>query len=109
TRFKQRGCVGVQHLWWECVARACARGRAPGVLSNRRTELALTDKLGTVVTSVDASEGSVLDTYSPNPFGASDETPPGFGFTSHREEQELGLIDMRARLYDPAIGRFLSP
>jgi len=31
------------------------------------------------------------------------------GFTSHKQESALRLIDMRARWYDPAIGRFLSP
>jgi len=30
------------------------------------------------------------------------------GFTSHEEIQELGLINMNARLYDPVIGRFMS-
>jgi RHS repeat-associated protein len=30
------------------------------------------------------------------------------GFTSHEEIQEMGLINMNARLYDPIIGRFMS-
>ncbi len=30
------------------------------------------------------------------------------GFTSHEEIQELGLVNMNARLYDPVIGRFVS-
>jgi len=32
-----------------------------------------------------------------------------FGYTSHEEEAELGLINMRARMYDPVVGRFLQP
>ncbi|XYH92486.1 RHS repeat domain-containing protein [Sorangium sp. So ce1128] len=31
------------------------------------------------------------------------------GFTGHRHDEELGLIDMRGRLYDPNLRRFLTP
>ncbi|XYH92488.1 FG-GAP-like repeat-containing protein [Sorangium sp. So ce1128] len=31
------------------------------------------------------------------------------GFTGHRHDEELGLIDMRGRLYDPSLRRFLTP
>ena len=31
------------------------------------------------------------------------------GYTGHEHLKEFGLINMNARLYDPAIGRFLSP
>ncbi len=31
------------------------------------------------------------------------------GFTGHRDDAELGLVYMRARYYDPLLGRFLSP
>ncbi|WP_437757383.1 RHS repeat-associated core domain-containing protein [Sorangium sp. So ce1389] len=30
------------------------------------------------------------------------------GFTGHRHDDELGLIDMRGRLYDPNLRRFLT-
>lgn len=33
----------------------------------------------------------------------------GRGYTGHEHLKEFGLINMNARLYDPAIGRFLSP
>jgi hypothetical protein len=33
----------------------------------------------------------------------------GRGFTGHEHLQQFGLINMNARLYDPALGRFLSP
>lgn len=33
----------------------------------------------------------------------------GRGFTGHEHLKEYGLINMNARLYDPALGRFLSP
>ena len=31
------------------------------------------------------------------------------GFTSHETLDDLGLVHMNARLYDPAMGRFISP
>lgn len=31
------------------------------------------------------------------------------GFTSHEHDDELGLIYMKARYYDPVLGRFISP
>jgi RHS repeat-associated protein len=31
------------------------------------------------------------------------------GFTGHPHDDDLGLIDMRGRVYDPAIRRFLTP
>jgi len=33
----------------------------------------------------------------------------GRGYTGHEHLQQFGLINMNARLYDPAVGRFLSP
>jgi RHS repeat-associated protein len=33
----------------------------------------------------------------------------GRGFTGHETMTEFGLINMNGRLYDPAVGRFLSP
>lgn len=43
---------------------------------------------------------------------ASDSVPTpilGRGYTGHRHIAGIGLIDMNARLYDPMLGRFLSP
>src|SRR5205823_2927396 len=31
------------------------------------------------------------------------------GFTGHRHDDELGLIDMQGRIYDPSQKRFLAP
>ncbi|MDE6522925.1 MAG: FG-GAP-like repeat-containing protein [Muribaculaceae bacterium] len=46
------------------------------------------------------------DTYS-----AGEEPEPfiGRGYTGHEHLVKAGLINMNARLYDPALGRFLSP
>jgi RHS repeat-associated protein len=31
------------------------------------------------------------------------------GYTGHKHDDEVGLINMRARLYDPVLGRFVQP
>jgi RHS repeat-associated protein len=31
------------------------------------------------------------------------------GFTGHEQDDELGLVNMRGRMYDPRLGRFLTP
>ncbi|MDI1447300.1 RHS repeat-associated core domain-containing protein [Polyangium sp. 6x1] len=37
--------------------------------------------------------------------------PPGImlGFTGHEEDEEIGLVHMKGRLFDPRLGRFLTP
>ncbi|KYF48056.1 hypothetical protein BE08_29955 [Sorangium cellulosum] len=46
------------------------------------------------------------DSAAPSSFGSS---PVRQGFTGHEGDDELGLINMRGRMYDPVIGRFLTP
>jgi len=41
--------------------------------------------------------------------GSEPELFLGRGYTGHEHLTQLGLINMNARLYDPALGRFLSP
>jgi RHS repeat-associated protein len=67
------------------------------------------------------SAGLVLERRSYNPFGqlrspdwATGNAPlaPGarqVGYTGHEDDQELGLVNMKGRLYEPAIGRFTTP
>lgn len=43
------------------------------------------------------------------PIGEEPKLLIGRGYTGHEHLQEYGLINMNARLYDPVIGRFLSP
>ena len=31
------------------------------------------------------------------------------GFTGHEGDDELGLVNMKGRIYDPKLGRFLTP
>ena len=42
-------------------------------------------------------------------FGSEPNLLLGRGFTGHEHLPWFGLINMNARLYDPAVGRFLSP
>lgn len=75
------------------------------------------DHLGSVAVVTDA-EGRKLETRAFDPFGTAwsfDVWPnlsasnARLGFTSHEHDDELGLINMKGRMYDPRLGRFLSP
>jgi RHS repeat-associated protein len=88
------------------------------------TEYVLTDHLGSGDAIVDGSTGTVAVRESFNPFGirrgsnwSGSPTPADaaaiagitrHGFTSHEHLDNLGLIHMGGRVYDPASGRFLS-
>lgn len=66
------------------------------------------DGLGGVGLQTDDT-GSVVAEPTADPFGAPlAATSEPYGFTGKEYEAELGLIDFGARLYDPAVGRFLS-
>jgi RHS repeat-associated protein len=79
----------------------------------------LSDHLGSLTTIVNA-ETSVVENYSFNAWGmprdASDWTQSyagdlfaGRGFTGHEHLMDFNLINMNGRIYDPVLGRFLSP
>jgi RHS repeat-associated protein len=88
------------------------------------TEYVLTDHLGSSDAIVDGSTGTVSVRESFNPFGvrrgsnwtgspsATDASAIAgitrHGFTSHEHLDNIGLIHMGGRVYDPASGRFLS-
>lgn len=77
------------------------------------------DALGSIVAVSDAN-GQVIERTLFDPWGrrqASTGGPMGLtdgpahgdrGFTGHEHLDELGLVHMNARLYDPLLGRFLS-
>ncbi|WP_437966775.1 FG-GAP-like repeat-containing protein [Sorangium sp. So ce260] len=64
--------------------------------------------------------GAVVERRSYDPFGqrrnpdwatgGPPAAPPSetIGFTGHEDEEDRSLINMRGRIYDPALGRFLS-
>ena len=80
------------------------------------------DYLGSI-TQITNSSGSLVQELSYDAWGqlrnpanqavyTPDATPEPFlgrGYTGHEHLPMFGLINMNARLYDPALGRFLSP
>jgi RHS repeat-associated protein len=56
---------------------------------------------------------AIANRWSYDPFGAirgpdSDDAKSEFGFAGEQKDAETGLINLRARYYDPALGRFLQ-
>lgn len=82
--------------------------------SNGANELLhmLTDHQGTVVAIVD-SLGNYRYQANFDPWGNQTVTRNDIGFirgyTGHEMLPEFGLINMNGRMYDPLLGRFLSP
>ncbi len=85
-----------------------------------QTAYLLSDALGSVDVVTDGG-GAVIERRSYDAFGArrnaagwgayqgaltSKVTP--VGFTGQEEDDEAGLVNMRGRIYDPKVGRFLS-
>ncbi|XXY20357.1 RHS repeat-associated core domain-containing protein [Sorangium sp. So ce216] len=77
------------------------------------------DHLGSVDALTD-EDGAVVERRSYDPFGqrrnpvwgrpaqASFESTTTRGFTGHEGDDELGLVNMKGRMYDPRVGRFLT-
>src|SRR5262249_32906723 len=78
------------------------------------------DRIGSVE-AVTSESADVLEVLAFDPHGnrvdLTDPTarvePSGagvhVGFAGHEHDDETGLVDMRARLYDPRLARFLTP
>lgn len=70
------------------------------------------DHLGSSTVMTDSS-GTVLETDGYLPYGIQRENPgitlTNYKFTDQELDTELGLYNYDARLYDPVIGRFISP
>ena len=70
-----------------------------------------TDHLGSVSVVSDGS-GALLAAQLYYPYGEvrwrAGTLPTDFTFTGQRAEASIGLLDYRARYYDPALGRFVS-
>ena len=84
---------------------------AVGLSHPEGTFFLIADALKSVVAATDPS-GTVVNTYSYEPFGATSLTNPSianpFQFTGRENEGLAGLYYYRARYYDPSIARFLS-
>jgi RHS repeat-associated protein len=95
------------------VAVVTRGGDAPGTLYMHA------DNLGSVDALTD-DNGTVVERRSYDPFGtrrnpAWGQAPPASfaskttkGFTGHESDDELGLVNMKGRVYDPKLGRFLT-
>ncbi|MCG8425510.1 MAG: toxin glutamine deamidase domain-containing protein [Proteobacteria bacterium] len=87
--------------------------RSTGLPETDETRFLLADRLGSARTITD-SDGNVVVRQRFTAFGkretALDASAGNRGFTGHEHDQDLGLglVNMRGRMYDPAIGRFLS-
>jgi RHS repeat-associated protein len=73
----------------------------------------LTDHLGSMVAITNAS-GTLISEQRYLPFGQVREdvgtiTATDFGYTGQRSLPEMGLMDYRARFYDPLLMRFIQP
>lgn len=74
--------------------------------------LAFTDNIGSILSVID-EEGSRVFDASYDAWGRQTVTKNEIGlrrgYTGHEMFNEVGIINMNGRLYDPLLGRFLSP
>jgi RHS repeat-associated protein len=85
----------------------------------QKTRYLHVDNLGSVETVTDETGSKPAEKRSYDAFGARRNpswgaAPIAFaskttrGFTGHEDDEELGLVNMKGRLYDPKVGRFLT-
>ena len=77
-----------------------------------RNFLAFTDNIGSILSVID-EEGSRVFDASYDAWGRQTVTKNEIGlrrgYTGHEMLNEVGIINMNGRLYDPVLGRFFSP
>jgi RHS repeat-associated protein len=90
-----------------------------GAVTRLPTRYLHVDQLGSIESASD--DTGAVEHFRFDPFGKrlnraalpENGTPPisgeHLGFTSHSHDDAFALINMRGRMYDPQIGRFLSP
>jgi RHS repeat-associated protein len=111
----------VEHRYFvhgsERVVAVVTRSSAP--TSEEKTRYLHVDNLGSVETVTDQTGSKSAEKRSYDAFGARRNpswgaAPVAFsslttrGFTGHEDDEELGLVNMKGRLYDPKVGRFLT-
>jgi RHS repeat-associated protein len=86
-------------------------GRIAQVAADDTTHYYLSDGLGSTIALTDA-DGDGVNTYDYDVFGAvrssTGSQPNEFRFTGEQWDDSAGLEYLRARYYDPAVGRFLG-
>ncbi|XXU81017.1 RHS repeat-associated core domain-containing protein [Sorangium sp. So ce1151] len=117
-RVTEAGSGAVEHRYYvhspERVVAIVTRGG-----SDDGTHYVHVDHLGSIDALTD-EDGDVIERRSYEPFGQrrnpvwGERAPASFssettqGFTGHESDDELGLVNMKGRMYDPRIGRFLT-
>lgn len=69
------------------------------------------------IQAITNSDGDLFKRYDYDAFGklineevlSPDARDLRFGYTGHEHDNDLGLINMKGRIYDPTLARFLSP
>jgi filamentous hemagglutinin len=83
-----------------------------GFVEGTNTYLYGRDRLGSIVELIDAATGNIVSRRNYSPYGELlDETgtvQADFGYTGHFYDDDLALYHAPARVYDPALGRWLS-
>jgi RHS repeat-associated protein len=107
--YEVKNGVGTMHVF-------AGKQRVASVWSDGNTQFYHTDHLGSASVITDPA-GERKQRIEYDPFGTIremadyDATFPNvsYTFTDQEEDSELGLYNFKARLYDPLIGRFVSP
>src|SRR5215218_3731619 len=67
-----------------------------------------TDALGSVRLTMNEAAVPLMD-FSYDPYGTPEGVaPPTFGFTGELQDASAGLVNLRARWYQPGSGRFTA-
>ena len=87
---------------------------SPNNQTTTSTTKVITDHLGSIVSLADNSDyvyDARFDVWGNREIGLPYWFDPGFdrGYTGHEHLDVLNLINMNGRMYDPQLGRFLSP
>jgi len=109
SAYEKRNSVGIIHLF-------AGNQRVASVDANGITQLYHPDHLGSSWIITDGS-GAIKEKNEFHPFGTYHETidfdssfpDVNYTFTGQEEDDEVGLYNYNARLYDPVLGRFISP
>ncbi|MBR3936989.1 MAG: VCBS repeat-containing protein [Bacteroidaceae bacterium] len=87
---------------------------SPNAQPVSQTTKVVTDHLGSITALIDESDYAYIARY--DAWGNRENVMPYWfdltfdrGYTGHEHLEMLGLINMNGRMYDPLLGRFLSP